>query len=164
MVLAIMGASALMGRSLTLSLDNLLGDVLGAITGLFFGLYILTVGRLRARFSAATVMLWSTGFCALMLLPVTLVAGEGFIAGTLAGWLVLFGLALVVQALGQGLIAYALAHLPAAFSSVGLLIEPTVAAMLAWLLFGEALGPVQALGALVILLGVYLCRRGSMTG
>lgn len=162
MALAIAGAGVLMGRSFTVGFDNLLGDVLGAVTGVFFGLYILTVGRLRARFSTATIMLWSTAACALALLPVTLAAGEGFLAATARGWLVLAALALVVHVIGQGLIAYALAHLPAAFSSVSLLIEPTVAALLAWMLFAEALGPVQAAGALVILVGIYLCRRASM--
>ncbi len=163
MALAIAGAGVLMGRSFTVGFDNLLGDVLGAVTGVFFGLYILTVGRLRARFSTATIMLWSTAACALALLPVTLAAGEGLLAATARGWLVLAALALVVHVIGQGLIAYALAHLPAAFSSVSLLIEPTVAAFLAWMLFAEALGPVQAAGALVILFGIYLCRRASMT-
>lgn len=161
MALAIAGAGVLMGRSFTVSVDNLFGDVLGAITGVFFGLYILTVGRLRARLTTATIMLWSTAACALALLPVTMVAGEGFLAATARGWLVLAALALVVHVVGQGLIAYALAHLPAAFSSVSLLIEPTVAALLAWMLFAEALGPLQIVGALVILVGIYLCRRAS---
>lgn len=161
MALAIAGAGVLMGRSFTVGVDNLFGDVLGAITGVFFGLYILTVGRLRARFSTAAIMLWSTAACALALVPVTTAAGEDFLAATARGWLVLAALALVVHVIGQGLIAYALAHLPAAFSSVSLLIEPTVAALLAWMLFAEALGPLQILGALVILVGIYLCRRGS---
>ena len=48
------------------------------------------------------------------------------------GWTILLGLALISHAAGQGLIAYALAHLPATFSSVGLLLQPVVAAFFAW--------------------------------
>jgi hypothetical protein len=39
--------------------------------------------------------------------------------------------------LGQSLVAYALAVLPAAFSSVALLLQPTIAAALAWAILGE---------------------------
>ena len=55
----------------------------------------------------------------------------------------------------------ALAHLPAAFSSVSLLLQPAVAAILAWVILGEALGPYQGLGAMMILVGIYFARRGT---
>jgi hypothetical protein len=54
---------------------------------------------------------------------------------------VLAAVALVSQVLGQSLVAHALAGLPAAFSSVALLLQPTIAAALAWAILGEALGP-----------------------
>jgi drug/metabolite transporter (DMT)-like permease len=59
------------------------------------------------------------------------------------------------------MIAYALAHLSAAFSSVSLLLQPAVAAVLAWVILGEALGSYQGLGALMILVGIYFAHRGS---
>ena len=74
---------------------------------------------------------------------------------------ILAGLALVSHAAGQGLIAYALASLPAAFSSVSLLFQPVVAALFAWVLLSESLVPLQVVGGLVVLLGIYLARRGS---
>jgi drug/metabolite transporter (DMT)-like permease len=77
------------------------------------------------------------------------------------GWTFLAGLALVSHAGGQGLIAYALAHLPAAFSSVGLLFQPVMAALFAWWLLSESLVPLQVAGGLVVLAGIYLARRGS---
>ena len=59
------------------------------------------------------------------------------------------------------MITYALADLPAAFSSVGLLLQPVAAALLAWAILGEALGWWQALGGAVVLIGIVLARRGS---
>ena len=59
------------------------------------------------------------------------------------------------------MIAYAFAHLPASFASVALLLQPAVAALLAWLLFSEDLGPLQALGAAVIVAGIVIARRAS---
>jgi drug/metabolite transporter (DMT)-like permease len=74
---------------------------------------------------------------------------------------VLVGLALVTQILGQGLIAYAFAHLPASLSSVSLLIQPVMAALFAWLIFSEAIGFWQYLGGAIVLAGIWLARRGS---
>ena len=75
--------------------------------------------------------------------------------------MVMLGLALVTKIAGQGLIAYAFAHLPASLSSVSLLIQPVVATLLAWLLFAEPVGWVQFLGGAVVLAGIWLARRGS---
>jgi len=96
-----------------------------------------------------------------ILLPVALASGEQFLPDSGSGWLKLAGLALVSHAAGQGLIAYAMATLPAAFSSVSLLFQPVMAAAFAWVLLGEPLGPLQVVGGLVVLAGIYLARRGS---
>ena len=75
--------------------------------------------------------------------------------------MVLVGLALVTQILGQGLIAYAFAHLPASISSVSLLIQPVMAALYAWILFREAVGPAQWIGGAIVLAGIWVAKRGS---
>ena len=77
------------------------------------------------------------------------------------GWVVLIGLALVSHVGGQGLITFALAHLPAAFSSVGLLLQPAVAAALAWIILNEPVGMWQSLGGAIVLAGIILARQGS---
>lgn len=161
MALALLGSVTLMGGSLQLSHQSFIGDLLGLATATFYASYILAIGRLRARLATRVIMFWSTLFCALFLLPLTWFSGEAMVPQTLNGWWTLIGLALIAQVLGQGLIAYALAHLPAAFSSVSLLFQPVVAALAAWMLFGEALGPLQGVGALVVLVGVALARQGN---
>jgi len=161
LVCAIVGIIFLMGDSLSLGGTNLLGDSLGVITAMFYAAYILAVGKLREEFSTATVMAWSGAVSSAVLLIVTWVSGESFVATTLFGWAMLLGLALFSHAGGQSLIAYSLAHLPAAMGSVGLLSQPVLAALLAWILFGEALGGLQILGGIAILAGIYLARRGS---
>ena len=70
-------------------------------------------------------------------------------------------LALVTQILGQGLIAYAFAHLPASLSSVSLLIQPVVATVAAWAIFGEPIGVVQVLGGAIVLAGIWVSKKGS---
>ena len=64
--------------------------------------------------------------------------------------------------MGQGLIAYALAHLPASFSAVTLLLQPLMATALAWWIFSEALGWLQGLGAAIVFAGIFIARRGTV--
>jgi len=49
----------------------------------------------------------------------------------------------------------------AAFSSVSLLFQPVMAALFAWVLLSEALVPLQMVGGVIVLAGIYLARRGS---
>jgi drug/metabolite transporter (DMT)-like permease len=98
---------------------------------------------------------------AALLLPVAIASGEALLPASANGWLVLAGLAWISHCAGQGLIAYSLAHLPAAFSSVSLLFQPVMAALFAWVLLSEPLAPLQIAGGLVVLAGIYLARRGS---
>jgi len=129
---------------------------------MFYAWYLLTVKRLR-DLGAATLRLMAvtTTITAAVLLPVALTSGDTMLPAGAQGWLVLLGLAWITHAGGQGLIAYALAHLPAAFSSVALLLQPVLAALFAWALLAEPLGTLQIAGGAVVLAGIYLARRGS---
>lgn len=161
MAIAITGAGILMGQSLAFDPEHVAGDALGLATAMFYAAYILAVSRLRARLSTATIMAWSGLVSCAALLTVTLLLGETLLPVTPEGWGVLLSLALLSHAGGQSLIAFALARLPAALSSVSLLLQPAVAAVLAWGILAEPLGGWQISGALVILGGIYLARRGS---
>ena len=139
------------------------GDCLALGAAWFYAAYILAVARLRARHGTGAVMFASTLIFSLLLLPLPLLMGEKFLPDTARGWLVLAALALSAQALGQSLIAYALAHLPATFGSVGLYLQVIAATVYAWLLLGERLRPVQLLGGVVVPSGIALARasRGA---
>jgi drug/metabolite transporter (DMT)-like permease len=159
---ALLGVLLLVRTSLQFSASGLVGDALGVVTAMFYAGYILAVKALRDRGETALrLMAISTTLTALMLLPVALASGEQMLPSGAQGWLVLLGLALVSHAGGQGLIAYALAHLPAQFSSVSLLFQPVMAAVFAWVLLAEPLVALQILGGAIVLAGIYLARRGS---
>jgi drug/metabolite transporter (DMT)-like permease len=162
MFVAIAGMFVLVGPNFAAGGRPLLGDALGALTAVFYGSYFLAIKAARdARASTARLMAWSTTITSLALLPIALLMPQPFLPSSTAGWLVLIGLALVTQVLGQGLIAYAFAHLPASLSSVSLLIQPVMAALFAWALFGEAIGLVQFTGAAIVLAGIWISRKGS---
>jgi drug/metabolite transporter (DMT)-like permease len=162
MTLAIVGMFVLVGPNFAIGGTRLLGDALGALTGMFYAGYMLAIKFARdANASTARLMAWSTTITAIALLPVALMVPHPFLPATAGGWLVLAGLALVTQIFGQGIIAYAFAHLPASLSSVSLLIQPVMATLFAWWLFGEAVGPAQFIGGAIVLAGIWLARKGS---
>jgi drug/metabolite transporter (DMT)-like permease len=162
MVAAIAGMFILVGPNFAIGGTRLAGDALGALTAVFYAGYMLSIKNARdAGASTARLMAWSTTITAIALLPVALLSPQPFVPQGASGWIVLAALALVTQILGQGLIAYAFAHLPASLSSVSLLIQPVMAALFAWALFGEAIGTAQFVGGAVVLAGIWLAKRGS---
>lgn len=162
LALTMAGVVALLGQSAELGSLNILGDILAILAAVFYAGYILTVSRLRRTFTTGQIMTYSSLFSALMLLPVAILSGEQMLATSLAGWITLLALAWVCQASGQGMVTYALKHLPASFSAVTLLLQPAVAAIAAWLLLGEVLGTVQIAGVVTVLLGIILCRWATV--
>lgn len=162
LLLALAGSALLVASSLRIGMETVLGDGLGALAAVFYSVYLMQVSRERGRHSAAAVMWWSTLASTVLLLPAVLLLGEELWPHSARGWAVLVGLALVGQVAGQGLIAWGMAHLSAAFSSVSLLVQPVAATLFAWLLLGEAFGPLQALGGAIVLGGIVLCRIASL--
>lgn len=80
------------------------------------------------------------------------------------GWLLLLYLAVVPSVLGSWLFQHGLRDVPASVASVVTLLEPMVAAVLAWVIFGERLGPVGWLGAALLLGAIGLLSAGSAGG
>ncbi len=159
-------AAALSGIVVLIGVDfgapsHLLGNGLGVLTAVFYAGYQLTVTRLRTTVSTASIMAWSGLIMAAALLPLALLSGEPFFPATGTGWLKLFGLALIAQVAGQSLIAYAMAHLPATFSSVGLLLQPVMAALFAWVLLAETMGPMQIAGGIIVLAGIGIAHQAG---
>jgi len=162
MATALAGMFVLVGPSFAAGGTRFFGDVLGALTAIFYGSYMLAIKVARdAKIPTARVMAWSTAISAAALLPFALLSPQPFWPATTGGWFAVCGLALVSQVVGQGLIAYAFAHLPASLSAVSLLIQPVMAAFFAWILFGEAIGPAQFAGGVIVLAGIWIARRGS---
>jgi len=155
-VLAFVGILLMLAPKLGAGSPALLGDALGLGTAAFYAAYILAVARLRTRHGTGTVMFASTLVFTLLLLPLALT--QKFLPVSARGWWLLIGCALSAQVLGQSLIAYALAHLPATFGAVGLYVQVIAAAVYAWLLLGERLAPLQVVGGIVVLAAIALAR------
>jgi len=165
LLVALAGAAVLVAQSVTFSAQQMWGDLLAVVTASVYSGYLLSVKGLRRRFSTLTIMAWTGLVSCPALFVVALCSGEKLLPIDLAGWKVLVALALISHVGGQTLIAYAFGHLPASFSSVTLLLQPVIAALLAAAMLGEKLTTVQVIGGIVTLVGIILASRagaGSM--
>ncbi|KAA5803914.1 EamA family transporter [Alkalicaulis satelles] len=159
-ILALGGAVLLSAANVRFAPERLTGDILSALTALWYAAYILTVRAARMTGAGtARVMFWSTLAAAPISLAITLIAGERVFPQTLEGWAPLLALGVIVHALGQGGIAFGLGRTPASIASLVILVQPVVAAAAGWILFGETLVMVQWFGAGLVLSGVYLAQR-----
>lgn len=156
LLLALGGAALLLGSSARLSPANLVGDLLSLAAAAFYTGYLLTIMRLRDRFTTATVLGLSTVSSALFLLPAALLEPAAFWP---TDWRPAVALAVSSQLAGQGLMVFASGRLPAFVVGVGLLVQPLVSAITGWLVFGETLGPIALTGALMIGVALILVRR-----
>lgn len=135
------------------------GDLSAIVGAMFYAGYMLALGSGRNRFDTIRIMLWNTAVAALCILPVALATEGTIMPASLGGWSVLLALALVSHVGGQAAIIYALAYLPTAFSSLTLLLQPVVAALLGVVVLGETLGPPAMIGGAVVLAGILFARR-----
>jgi drug/metabolite transporter (DMT)-like permease len=162
LALAIVGAALLVRASLGLAAGSgVRGDGIALVAAFLYAAYQLTVKQLRGSCSTAQIMLCSGAVATIALLVMAIALGERLLPVTGSGWLVLVAVALICQLAGQSLITYAMAHLPAALSSISLMVQPVAAALLAWALFGERLGMLQFFGGAAVLAGIGLARTGT---
>ena len=158
----LVGAAFLIGTTWQASPEHLFGDLCGLATSIFFGAYFLAVRAARRRSSAAQITFLSSLFTTAALLAVAIAVEPRILPASVEGASALAGLALVSHAGGQGLLAFALGHLPAAFSALVIFLEAIAAAIFGWIFVGEPVSLAQTVGGVLILIGIYAARpRGG---
>jgi drug/metabolite transporter (DMT)-like permease len=98
------------------------------------------------------------------MLPLAFTAHDTVVAGATTSWLVpVIAMAVVPTALAYTLGIMGIARLRPRFASLVGLTEVMAAVLWAWLLVGEAITASQAIGGIVVLLGLALARHGDRT-
>lgn len=155
LMLAVAGVALLMGGSYEASPAYLTGDLLSLLAALFYTGYLVAIARLRDTVPALPLLALATIAAAPPLLAAALLTGE---AVWPSDWTPLLLLAIGSQVVGQGLLVYAMGHLPPTVIGLGLLTQPAVAAAIGWLAYGERMTPLDAVGALAIAAALVLVR------
>ncbi len=160
--LAVVGMAVLVGPSLGGEGDAWIGDLMGLSTAFVYSGYQLSTKVLVGRYPVQVVMVAVSLVSSVFLALFALLSPGHFVPVTANAWFAVFGLTLVSQVFGQGLIAYGMKGVAAGLASVILVLQPAAAAVLGWLILGQALSPRQLVAGGVIIAGIYLARRGAL--
>ena len=140
--------------------DTLGGVLLALASALGYAIISLASRGVAGRYHPLQPIAIGFGAGTLMLLPFALAAGLT-VRYSPAGWALLLHLGLLPTALAYVLFLSGIRHVTATVASVVTLVEPLTATLLAWLLFGERLGPLGAIGAALLLGAIALLFRGE---
>ena len=155
LALAAIGCGLLMVGSAELSAAHLRGDLLAALAGLLYTGYLIFVERARTELSPIPLLFFASLFGAAMLLPAAAIAGEQIIP---ADWTALFALALCSQVIGQGLLVFALGHIPPLVIGIAMLTQPALSALLGYVYYRESMTALDWVGAMLIVAALILVR------
>jgi drug/metabolite transporter (DMT)-like permease len=156
--LALCGSALLVGIEVG-EARALRGDLLSLVAALFYSGYLLLMKSSRMGLDAAYAVLLSSASATLVLGLYAAGLGHPFWGFPAHSWLAMLGAAAITQVGGVLAIAWALRYLRTTFASVGLLGQPIGAAALGWLVLGESVEPVQALGGAAVLAGIFIASR-----
>ncbi|MFN3989718.1 MAG: DMT family transporter [Erythrobacter sp.] len=146
-IFALTGAAILMGRSLEISNETLLGDLFSVAAGLLYAVYLLTLQGARGKFGSWSLLVWVSIFGCPVLLAIALALGEPVWPGD---WTPIIGLVVLSQLVGQGLMVFALKYFPPLVVGLALLMQPVVASIYGWLAFGEVLSGLDVVGMVLV--------------
>jgi len=153
--LALVGGALLMGSSLELSQRNLAGDLFSLLAGVLYTGYLLSLQRAREGLGSWSVLAVSTLASVIPLLLMAFALNEQILP---ENWTPLIALALSSQVAGQGLLVFALPHFRPLVIGLALLVQPVIAGVAGWIVFGEAMGAVELAGAAAVALALVLVR------
>ncbi|MFZ9858946.1 MAG: DMT family transporter [Roseiflexaceae bacterium] len=141
--------------------NPLLGNTL-AIIGAMSGSAYFLVGRgLRNQLPLLHYVWMTYGSAAIVLLIAALATGYTSVSYTPMIWLVLFGLAIGPQLIGHTTINFAMRHFSALLVTIAILGEPVGSAILAFILFDEAVASLQLAGFVGLLIGIAITAIGE---
>lgn len=141
------------------TLENYKGDILAFITSIFYGLFLLTVSKIREKVSALSIIFIS-GFGGGITLFLTMLLKEGVqYPHSLSELYPLLGLALISQIFGQGLLSYIVGKVDVNLSSIIVLAQPIIATLYSYFLFSEVLSLQEFFGMGIILIGIYIAKK-----
>ena len=162
LALSLTGCVLIIGANLSTAVrvpGSATGDLLALIASVFFAAYLIVTERVRQSMDTLTFNALAIAGSVGTLLAIALLLRLPLAGFPPRTWAALAGLGLVSQLVAYYALVYALGHLPATITSVGLLAQIPCTAALAWLLLGEPLTGIQIAGGAVVLAGIYVVNR-----
>ena len=136
---------------------RVLGDILCMIAAIGYAIYLLVISRLGKE-TSLNIIFYTTLFCCLFSIIPMIAGGGNHIPTSHFEWKNLFLMAFLCQFGGQFLITIGIGKVSASNGSIGLLMQPLTATILAAFIFSEILNLIQILFVFITLIGIYLAR------
>jgi drug/metabolite transporter (DMT)-like permease len=156
---ALAGALVIVWADMSRQLSFGSGDAMALGAAACFAVYLMATERVRKTTSTLVFLRLAILSGAIFLFAINLALGTSLAVPSGQSWAALLGLGLISQLGGYLALTYALGHLPATVTSITLLAQVPLTALLgAWLL-AEPLGTAQLLGGVLVLAGIGLANR-----
>ncbi|WP_240704767.1 DMT family transporter [Croceicoccus sediminis] len=152
---ALCGAALLMGGSLEIGSENLVGDLFALLAGILYAIYILLLRHIRGRVGSWSLLSVSVLAGVPVLFAIAYGLGERIVPGN---WTPLVMLSLLSQIVGQGVLIWALFWFRPLVIGLALLTQPAIAALTGWIAFSETLSAGDVLGMVLMAAALVLAR------
>lgn len=138
----------------------LLGAGLATLGAIAMALYLTLVRQMRSELGTLPIVARTYAWAALVLVPVAALGHENPPPpAAQTAWLGIIAMALFSQLLGHTAMNFSLRWFTPTTVGFSTLLEPVIAAVLAALIFGEALGGATLLGAIFLFAAIALALR-----
>lgn len=159
LALALGGTAVILWSDLRHHASFGLGDGMSLGAAACFAVYLLATEKVRSTTGTLVFLRLAIISSSIATLLINLALGTSLRVSNSHTWWPLLGLGLVSQLGGYLFLTYALGHLPATITSVSLLTQGPLTAVMATILLGEPLTLPQILGGALVLGGVGLAHR-----
>jgi drug/metabolite transporter (DMT)-like permease len=139
-MLALIGVFMLVAQNLQLNPENHLGNISALVSAFFYALYMLTSKKARLHMENTDFSLIQYGTCAVLFLIFALGSDAQMTGFDAISWWSVLGLIVLPTFLGHMSFTYLVKHMNLGLMSCGKLIEPIIATIFAFFIFGEHLG------------------------
>ena len=161
LALAISGSVVILWSDLVRHASFGTGDLFSLCAAGCFAVYLMVTEQVRTHTSTLVFLRLAIFTSTIFLFILNLVLRVPLTVRDGRSWAALLGLGLISQLGGYLALTYALGHLPATITSVSLLSQGPLTALLAALLLAEPISGAQVIGGLFVLAGVSLANRLS---
>lgn len=161
LLLAVPGALLLVGLPGEVAgySNSIMGVFLAVCAAFSYAAFALLSRKIASFYNPVQLVLLAFGGAALLILPLALFDGLS-VPGKPEAWALLMYIGLLPTAAAYLFFFSGMKHATATLAGLLTVLEPLAAAILAWLLFGERLGPAGMLGAALILAALVISSLG----
>lgn len=160
-IVALLGVLVIIGIGKVYNAGLSLGSLLAIGASVFYAAYLLTTQRVRGSLDTVSFTAISMITSSVVLLLFCFIADTPMTGFSTKSWLSLAGLGLISQFCGWLAINWALGYIKSTAASVSLLSQSVITAIIAIPVLGEFLELPEILGALIVLIGIFLVNRRS---